>query len=50
MYHNVTNRVHLTCTPGSVGTRGGQPPWVTRPKSDADLDQEPDDLLAVRLV
>ena len=23
--HNVTNRVHLTCTPGSVGAVGGNP-------------------------
>ena len=31
IFHNVTNPVRSTCTPGSVGTVGGQPPWVTRP-------------------
>src|SRR5271157_2855048 len=24
-FHNVTNRVHLTCTPGSVGAPGSNP-------------------------
>jgi hypothetical protein len=27
----MTSRMHLTCKSGSVGTRGGQPPRVTRP-------------------
>ena len=30
--HNVTSRVHLTCTPGSVGDLGGRPPRSTRPR------------------
>ncbi len=30
-FHSVTNRVHLTCTPGSVGDLGGGPPRSTRP-------------------
>src|SRR5208337_1415468 len=30
-FHSVTNRVHLTCTPGSVGDLGGRPPRSTRP-------------------
>ena len=30
--HNVTSRVHLTCTPGSVGDLGGRPPRSTRPQ------------------
>src|SRR5208337_410613 len=32
-FHNVTNRVHLTCTPGSVGAPGSNP-W-------SDPAQEP---------
>ena len=39
----------LMCTSGSVGARGGNPQGDPA-QSDADLDQEPDDLLAVRLV
>ena len=31
--HNVTNRMHLTGTSGSVGGLGGQPPRSTRPGS-----------------
>jgi hypothetical protein len=31
--HNVTSRMHLTCTSGSVGGLGGRPPRSTRPKS-----------------
>ena len=31
-FDSVTNRVHLTCTPGSVGDLGGRPPRSTRPK------------------
>src|SRR5208337_1058791 len=31
-FHSVTNRVHLTCTPGSVGDLGGRPPRSTRPQ------------------
>ena len=34
--HNVTNRVHLTCTPGSVVDLGGQPPRSTRPRDPND--------------
>src|SRR5208337_5440615 len=30
-FHSVTYRVHLTCTPGSVGDLGGGPPRSTRP-------------------
>ena len=30
-FHNVTNRMHLTCTSGSVGDLGGRPPRSTRP-------------------
>ena len=33
-HHNVTSRVHLTCTPGSVGDLGGRPPRSTRPNDD----------------
>ena len=29
--HNVTSRMHLTCTSGSVGDLGGRPPRSTRP-------------------
>ena len=38
MLHNVTNRVHLTCTPGSVGAPGsnpwGDPAGPARPRND----------------
>ena len=32
-FHSVTNRVHLTCTPGSVGGLGGRPPRSTRARN-----------------
>ena len=35
----MTNRVRSLCTPGSVGTRGGQPPWVTRPLGLGDAGE-----------
>ncbi len=31
--HNVTSRMHLTCTSGSVGGLGGRPPRSTRPET-----------------
>ena len=36
--HNLTSWVHLTCTPRSVGARGGQLPRATRPEPPESLN------------
>src|SRR5208337_283843 len=35
-FHNVTNRVHLTCTPGSVGAPGSNPWSDPAPRTKSD--------------